>query len=281
MNPRPTAAEIGAFYPTEQYHPFRVIKQTRATKPNRLHQTRAKKISQIQNNYAECRVLDVGCGTGLFLLAMKERGWHVYGVEPNEQASHFARNSLNLPVLTGDIFDIKKEASFAAITLWDVLEHTHSPRDVLLEANRLLAPNGIIAMNVPNWASWERQIFKEKWIALDAPRHLYHFSPNTLKKMLQGSGFDVIALASKTPVMSPASNLLRAFGSIIKSKKIRQDKKVKEQYQTQAVHPSLFKKSLIRATYLALTIPNAMANALLRGGSFTIYARKRGYEKYL
>ncbi|HFQ94855.1 MAG TPA: class I SAM-dependent methyltransferase, partial [Anaerolineae bacterium] len=75
--------------------------------------------------------MDVGCGSGLFLQAMQEYGWTVHGVEPDVDASGFARETLGLGVITGDIFDVPSNSSYAAITFWDVLEHTHSPQKVL------------------------------------------------------------------------------------------------------------------------------------------------------
>lgn len=278
MNPRPTAHEIGTYYPAERYHPFRVIQQTQSIKPNTMQRKRADRITQILREMNACRILDVGCGSGQFLLAMQAQGCQVYGVEPNRQAAQFVKTMLNLPVITGDIFQVEQEHLFDAITFWDVLEHTHSPREVLLRAHHLLKPNGLLAINVPNWASWERRIFKENWIAIDAPRHLYHFSPNTLVKMLRSCGFEVIEMSSKTPVMNPASNLLSALGNLVrKAKKIKSNRS----NPLQADNPqpsSTVKNRLIWATYIMLTIPNLLANVVKRGGSITVYARKRKYD---
>ena len=275
LNPRPTTQEIGNYYPADQYHPFRALQKTQAIKPSDMQQKRADKISQLVNNHEKRPILDVGCGSGLFLLAMEQRGWQVFGVEPSDHASNFARTTLNLPVLTGDIFAAQPGTTFDVITFWDVLEHTHSPRAVLQEAHRLLNPNGLLAINVPNWASWERKIFRDKWIAIDAPRHLYHFSPSTLSQLLQSCGFSVMEMRSQTPVMNPASNLLRALGALARSAKHTKNKgQSTSQRATPTISPSPIKRWFIRATDIILSIPNLIANAVGQGGSITVYARK-------
>lgn len=275
-NPRPTAQEIGAFYPAQQYHPFRALQNEGRTKPARRQQQRAGQIAQIVKDSKVQRVLDVGCGSGIFLLAMRERGWEVCGVEPSPEAAEFARTTLKLPVKTGDIFQIGPGLTFDVITFWDVLEHTHSPRDVLLHAHRLLGPKGLLAINVPNWASWERKLFKESWIAIDAPRHLYHFTPDTLNSMLQVCGFEVIEMGTNAPVMNPASNLLRALGSLARrSQQLENDNRGNKPGRNDEQATSALKRWLIRATYLTLTVPNSLVNAVGRGGSVTAYAWKR------
>ncbi|HFQ92629.1 MAG TPA: class I SAM-dependent methyltransferase, partial [Anaerolineae bacterium] len=163
-----------------------------------------------------------------------------------------------------------------AITFWDVLEHTHSPQKVLRQANALLEDNGLLAINVPNWASWERRIFKERWIALDTPRHLYHFSPNILRAYLRICGFEVISLRTKAPVMSPASNVLRAIGdTALRGGQAKSQISGKNGGETAVTPPpSLIKQTLIRLTYAALTLPNILANVANRGGSIIVFARK-------
>ncbi len=273
LSPRPTPDEIGAYYPSVSYHPFRALQQNKNTGPNITHRHRAKAITRLQSRG---HILDVGCGGGLFLQAMQEYGWTVHGVEPNVDASGFARETLGLGVITGDIFDVPSSSSYAAITFWDVLEHTHSPQKVLRQANALLEDNGLLAINVPNWTSWERQIFKERWIALDTPRHLYHFSPNVLQTYLRTCGFEVISLRTKAPVMSPASNVLRAIGdTALRGGQAKSQISGKDGGETAVTPPpSLIKQTLIRLTYAALTLPNILANAANRGGSIIVFARK-------
>lgn len=273
LNPRPTADEISKYYLSASYHPFRALRQNNNNGPNMTHRHRAKAITRL---HGQGHILDVGCGSGLFLQAMQERGWAIHGVEPDVDASHFSRETLGLDVITGDIFDVPSHSSYAAISFWDVLEHTHSPQKVLRQAKTLLEDNGLLAINVPNWASWERQIFKERWIALDTPRHLYHFSPDVLRAYMRVCGFEIISLRTKAPVMSPASNVLRVMGdTILRSGQIKSQLERKEGRETAVTpRPSFVKQTLIRLTYAALTLPNVLANAAHRGGSIIVFARK-------
>ena len=276
MNPRPTVDEIGSYYPSESYHPFRAVQESQNRRPNPIQIQRATRIVQMQNDN-NAKILDVGCGSGLFMLAMQEQGWSVYGVDPDETASNFAKDSLGLDIIRGDIFDVPQDNLFTALTFWDVLEHTHSPKKVLQRAHKLLKNDGVLAINVPNWASWERQFFKSKWIALDTPRHLYHFSPAILQSMLKKCGFDVISLQTKAHVMSPASNVLRTIGdAAFRGGKAKSSTTNKSGIDTAVTPPpSSAKKALIRMTYLGMTIPNFFANSLGRGGTITVYARKK------
>lgn len=276
MNPRPTVQEIGACYPAEQYHPFRALQQTESFEPAASQRKSAGKITQILGKPTGGRVLDVGCGSGLFLLAMRERGWQVHGVEPNRQAADFAQNTLHLPVTIGDIFQVNHEKLYDVITFWDVLEHTHSPHDVLKRAHSLLNQNGLLVINVPNWASLERRLFKTKWIGIDAPRHLYHFSPGTITRLLKNCGFSVVEISSKTPVMNPASNLLRALGTLFRNiKQVKPNAQESQRQITPTQSTSFIKRWLIRTTYILLALPNYLADFLGQGGSIIVYARKR------
>ena len=279
MNPRPTEDEIGNYYPSTTYHPFRAVQEKEDRESNPVYVQRATKIRFLHDSQTG-DLLDVGCGSGLFMLAMKEQEWAVYGVEPNETASNFARDTLGLDIITGDIFDVPQDNTYAAISFWDVLEHTHSPQKVLKRANALLEANGLLAINVPNWASWERKFFKSKWIALDAPRHLYHFSPATLQNMLEKCGFEVVSLQTKALVMSPASNILRAFGDTAfrggqTKSSITSEAEANTAVSPPASIPSFVKKIVIRMTYWGMTIPNFIANSFGYGGTLTIYARKK------
>jgi SAM-dependent methyltransferase len=136
------------------------------------------------------RVLDVGCATGLFLHEMALAGWDAAGVELTASAAEFARRRFGLEVFQGTLIDAPyAQASFDVMTFWDVLEHTFSPTDELRHASWLLRRNGILALSVPNWDSFDRGLFGRYWQGLDTPRHLYVFSRATLTRLLTEAGF--------------------------------------------------------------------------------------------
>jgi SAM-dependent methyltransferase len=136
------------------------------------------------------RVLDFGCGGGSFLAEMRAQGWQVTGLDVSAPTVERVRSELGLHVLEGSLpHDELKPESFDVITMWHSLEHVHQPREVLREANRLLAPGGKIIVAVPNIDSLPFRWFGRHWFGLDLPRHLTHFTPWTLPLMLERAGF--------------------------------------------------------------------------------------------
>jgi SAM-dependent methyltransferase len=196
LKPRPTADSIGAYYPAN-YAPYRPpIEDERFALMRTMRRRKLIKRRELIEKYSGVtagRVLDVGCATGLFLHEMQLGGWRAAGVEPVQSAAEFARQRFGLDVFQGELgaapFDPQ---SFDAITFWDVLEHTFSPSEELAHAARLLKPDGLIAINVPNWDSFDRARFGADWQGFDPPRHLYIFSRETLTQLLAQAGFRVV-----------------------------------------------------------------------------------------
>lgn len=139
------------------------------------------------------RVLDVGCGSGLFLRALDAATWERWGVETGPQAVAVARRSLGEDrVMHGLLGDAGfPDGYFDVVTFWSVLEHMLNPRAGLEEARRILKPGGSLIIQVPNAASYQARLFGSHWFALDAPRHRYHFTPGALDRLLETTGFKV------------------------------------------------------------------------------------------
>lgn len=197
LSPRPTLRSIGNYYPPD-YTPYRPpIEEERFALMRYMRRRKLIKRRVLMEKYGSLkqgRVLDVGCATGLFLHEMQLAGWEATGVEPIQSAAELARTRFGLHVFQGRLGDAPFEPqSFDAITFWDVLEHTFSPRAELAHAARLLKPGGLIAINVPNWDSFDRRPFGANWQGFDPPRHLYVFSRQTLTEFLSQTGFQVVA----------------------------------------------------------------------------------------
>jgi len=129
-------------------------------------------------------ILDIGCGTGAFLHSMQEADWNITGLEPDEVARNKAAELYQLhPQEPGKLFELPA-ASFNAITMWHVLEHVHELHAYIKQIASLLATNGKLFIAVPNYTSKDADIYKEHWAAYDVPRHLYHFSPQSMEKLL-------------------------------------------------------------------------------------------------
>lgn len=134
-------------------------------------------------------VLDLGCGTGGFLSAVKSPSWKLYGVEMSENAAKFARERCGAEVYVGDVLDAPfPPNSFDAITCFNVFEHMYEPREVLRRVAEWLKPGGVFYTMMPNIDSAGARIFQSYWYALELPRHLFHFSPATLKMLVRSVG---------------------------------------------------------------------------------------------
>ena len=136
-------------------------------------------------------MLDIGSGTGAFLNVMKQKGWQVKGVEPDEDARKLANKLYNLHVDEPTSMDNMRTSSFDAITLWHVLEHVHQLHDYVEQLKRLLKAKGKIFIAVPNYQSRDSGIYRSYWAAYDVPRHLYHFSPQSIKTLMQKHGLKI------------------------------------------------------------------------------------------
>lgn len=191
--PPPTGEAIASYYPEGYYGAVeqRRFPQIVETLQNALYTLRVREVEAVAKS-GPGRVLDVGCGRGVLLQEFRRRGWEVQGTELSEQAASYAQQSLNIPVKIGSLETLQFPANhFDAVTLWHVLEHVENPRALLAEINRILKPDGVLLVAVPNFGSVEARVSKDKWFHLDVPRHLTHFSAETLEKALHESGFEV------------------------------------------------------------------------------------------
>jgi len=138
------------------------------------------------------RILDVGTAGGSFLGVAKQRGWQVAGCEPNAWLSEWGSQRYGVPIHAGTIFDMGlADASFDVVTLWDVLEHTPDPKAVLSECHRVLRPDGLLVVNYPDIHSLVARLMGRKWVFLLSV-HLYYFTLETIRHMLEQTGFRVI-----------------------------------------------------------------------------------------
>ena len=144
------------------------------------------KRSKVKNG----RILDIGCATGNFLYGMKNLGWDCYGVEPSEYAATYAKNRFNLNIFNGyfEKADFPNNY-FDVITLWDVLEHTSDPNELLKKIKGLLKSDGVLLLTMPNSESWGRHFFGQYWAGWDMPRHYNAFSPTSISTLFKHNGF--------------------------------------------------------------------------------------------
>lgn len=193
--PVPDQQHIGAYYQSENY-----ISHTDTSKGmvNKMyHVIRRLSLQRKRNDViratklARGGVLDIGCGTGAFLHTMQKAGWDITGLEPDRQARQIARHKYNVEPLPADSLFRLPAQSFDAITMWHVLEHVHALHAYMKEAGRLLTPKGKFFIAVPNYTSWDAGHYKAYWAAYDVPRHLYHFSPQSMHRLAEAHQFHI------------------------------------------------------------------------------------------
>jgi len=182
-HPQPTLDKLGSYYEFEDYISHTDGKRTLFEKMYHFIKRKAirDKVSLI-NSYqpVKGRILDIGAGTGDFLLECKNQNWEILGIEPNDKAKGIA---VGKGIKFGDTIEKLESNSFDVITMWHVLEHVPDVEHQVAELKRLLKPSGTIIIAVPNFKSYDANHYKEFWAAYDVPRHLWHFSKTAIEKL--------------------------------------------------------------------------------------------------
>ncbi len=180
--PAPNTSDLPKYYESEDYISHTDGKRSMFEKMYHVVKNIAldEKISLINAESDKGNLLDLGAGTGDFLLTAKNNDWNTVGVEPNEKARAIgAQKGLEFFPETNNLED----HSFDVITMWHVLEHVPDYNLQIEELKRLLKPDGVLIVAVPNFNSFDAHYYKEFWAAYDVPRHLWHFSKTAIKKI--------------------------------------------------------------------------------------------------
>lgn len=242
LNPRPRLEHLAEFYPAEYgpHHltePQPMAQEAVPTQPSSstgtaqpwylsksarrlpglrrlyywLTESRSEFIPNVDSR-SPCG-LELGCADGAFLERMRSRGWSMQGVEfVAEPACRAAARGFD--VRTGTLESAQfPDAIFDAVFAWMVLEHLHDPPATLREIRRILKPGGWLAFSVPNYACWERRLFGRYWYALQLPTHLQHYTPRTLRRMLDQTGFELVRLDHQRNVL----NLIGSTGLLLRN----------------------------------------------------------------
>ena len=150
-------------------------------------------LAKIENHTQRGKILDVGCALGYFLKIAKDSGWETVGLELSQIGSKHAKEKFNLKVINKTV----EEASFSpntfdAISMIGVLEHLPNPLQLLRQCMRILKPEGVILVVVPNMYSLLNMVLRDKSLTFDGRNHLVHFSKDTLQKCFSLSGFEIV-----------------------------------------------------------------------------------------
>jgi SAM-dependent methyltransferase len=196
LDPQPLPEELRRYYPENYW--FAADSST----AGRLEETWRRLVLRdhvrfvtraLQESAAQGPLLDVGCGGGLFLGMMRERGFPVVGLDFSLAAAAVAWRKQKTPAIVADFAGAPlRPGSFAAITMFHVVEHLYDPRGYLQIARDLLMPEGRLIVQVPNASSWQCRLLGRAWNGIDVPRHLFDFRDSDLQKVLESSGYQVI-----------------------------------------------------------------------------------------
>jgi SAM-dependent methyltransferase len=194
-NNAPPGEKIGVYYESEDYISH---SNTRKGIVNSLyhtvrHHTLSVKFRQIQKSTGlkTGQHLDIGAGTGAFVQYMNEHGWKSQGIEPDVRARELALTYHKTSLLPAESFETITPESFDAVSMWHVLEHVHDLYPYLQQIKKILKSRGQVFIAVPNYTSFDGTKYGAFWAAYDVPRHLYHFSPASMKWLLSAAGFEL------------------------------------------------------------------------------------------
>lgn len=189
-NPRPGPETIGAYYP-DDYGPH----QQTAPAPSDVR-TWKSTIRAALDTRSEAlpslvpgRLLEIGCASGDFLAKMATAGWKVEGLEFADAPAARARQA-GFRVHSGPLETVDgPEGTYDLIVGWMVLEHLHDPVAALRRLRNWAGPATWLAVSVPNAGSIEFRLFRDRWYALQLPTHLFHYTPDTIRKVLARGGW--------------------------------------------------------------------------------------------
>ena len=182
-HPQPSLDKLGSYYEFDDYISHTDGKRTLFEKMYHFVKRNAirNKVKLINSYHpVKGRILDIGAGTGDFLLECKNQNWEILGIEPNEKAKAIA---VGKGIKFGATIETLESNSFDVITMWHVLEHVPDVEHQIVELKRLLKPSGTIIIAVPNFKSYDAKHYGAFWAAYDVPRHLWHFSKTAIEKL--------------------------------------------------------------------------------------------------
>ncbi len=231
-NPRPAASDLPKYYQSDDYLSHSKKKKSVTSSLYNLvkNYSHGKKYQLITSFKKQGTLLDIGSATGEFLHYFDKKKWAVTGIEPAEAPRKYSIENYGVKVFPEEKIDQLPAGQFDVITLWHVLEHVPDLNQRMEQISKLLAPDGLLVIALPNHLSWDAQHYGNYWAGYDVPRHLYHFTPDTISQLLSKFNFEIfkteplkfdayyVSLLSEK-YQSGKSNFIAAFRNGLKSNK--------------------------------------------------------------
>lgn len=266
VDPLPSSDELSAYYEDAFYG------QPSSASGTALRFFHGRRAAMVRRHHSKVRsVLDVGCGDGGFLAHLAQQGVVVTGVETSASGAARARARI------GTVLEALPTAgAFDVVTAWHVLEHVPAPRPFLTQLRGLSAEGGIVVVAVPNFDSLEARLGGDAWFHLDVPRHLHHFSPSSLQRLMRDCGFEIIGIETFSAEYGPFGFLQTALNLL------PIERNALYQFAKHGRPLSSFKVSTAATTLVAGVVggvaslgATALQAALGRGNTITVVARAR------
>ena len=191
-SPFPDKDKIGSYYESDEY--ISHAEETKGLLDSIYNMVRSYMLGRKRNlveksaGKKQGSILDIGCGAGHFLKTMKNSDWHVKGVDASQKARELVKNEFGINVESPNDW-LNSDEKYDIITCWHSLEHVHEPWVYLEKIKTQLNSDGVLIVALPNYESTDAKKYGAKWAAYDAPRHLYHFTPTSMDKIMFANEF--------------------------------------------------------------------------------------------
>jgi len=193
LNPKPGPEEVLKYYPHNYHCYFKKKLSWEDALDLYLMNRRYRKI--IIKERKSGKLLDIGCATGTFLSEMQKRGFEVWGLDINKEVAESARKQFGINVFACELKQADYPSNFFDIvTLWGVFEHLYELKTSLGVIRRILKPNGLLVISIPNAGCLEFKLLGEFWAGLDMPRHFYAFDTYNISLLLASNNFHILKI---------------------------------------------------------------------------------------
>lgn len=190
----------GRYYAADDPSPSELERQL----ANPTFALRRRRLENVVDGRAR-RILEIGCGDGNFLATLRRAGWDVHGQEFGADTSAIVERRHGIPMITGPLELVPKERRFPVVAAYHVFEHIYHPAGWLQQVRQLVELDGLLHLQVPNAASLTRKVSGDVWSGLVFPQHVYFYDPRTLRRVLERSGFSVLAISTWDPWHGPGA----------------------------------------------------------------------------